>query len=132
MVLRYGATNSCLFFFSSSRPHTSCALVTGVQTCALPICALVRSDIPTLAGRTARSRLDGEQPLAVVEDEALFERQLVHPAGERHLSVKVDLALLLRSEERRVGNGCVSPCRSRWWPYHEKKKKTTSEQQIAL
>src|SRR3546814_9078056 len=27
------------FFFSSRRRHTSCALVTGVQTCALPICA---------------------------------------------------------------------------------------------
>src|SRR3546814_4957992 len=28
------------FFFSSRRRHTRCALVTGVQTCALPICAL--------------------------------------------------------------------------------------------
>src|SRR3546814_12201795 len=27
-----------------------------------------------------------------------------------------------RSEERRVGNECVSTCRSRWSPYHEKKK----------
>src|SRR3546814_8504833 len=27
------------FFFASSRRHTSCALVTGVQTCALPISA---------------------------------------------------------------------------------------------
>src|SRR3546814_2223371 len=26
------------FFVSSRRRHTSCALVTGVQTCALPIC----------------------------------------------------------------------------------------------
>src|SRR3546814_6789543 len=26
-----------LFFFSSRRRHTGCALVTGVQTCALPI-----------------------------------------------------------------------------------------------
>src|SRR3546814_3925860 len=26
------------FFFSSRRRHTGCALVTGVQTCALPIC----------------------------------------------------------------------------------------------
>src|SRR3546814_10885845 len=26
-----------IFFFSSRRRHTSCALVTGVQTCALPI-----------------------------------------------------------------------------------------------
>src|SRR3546814_12731843 len=30
---------SVFVFFSSRRRHTSCALVTGVQTCALPICA---------------------------------------------------------------------------------------------
>src|SRR3546814_6631111 len=29
------------FFFSSRRRHTRCALVTGVQTCALPICKTV-------------------------------------------------------------------------------------------
>src|SRR3546814_6992611 len=29
----------CIFFFSSRRRHTRCALVTGVQTCALPIYA---------------------------------------------------------------------------------------------
>src|SRR3546814_1069041 len=29
----------CVFFFASRRRHTRCALVTGVQTCALPICA---------------------------------------------------------------------------------------------
>src|SRR3546814_7721505 len=29
-------------FFSSRRRHTRCALVTGVQTCALPICPRVR------------------------------------------------------------------------------------------
>src|SRR3546814_11509171 len=29
----------CFFFFSSRRRHTRCALVTGVQTCALPIAA---------------------------------------------------------------------------------------------
>src|SRR3546814_341251 len=31
--------NLLLFFFSSRRRHTRCALVTGVQTCALPISA---------------------------------------------------------------------------------------------
>src|SRR3546814_12167037 len=31
-----------LFFFSSRRRHTRCALVTGVQTCALPIFAARR------------------------------------------------------------------------------------------
>src|SRR3546814_6873083 len=30
-----------LFFFSSRRRHTRCALVTGVQTCALPICRVI-------------------------------------------------------------------------------------------
>src|SRR3546814_1616195 len=34
-----------LFCFSSRRRHTRCALVTGVQTCALPIC-----DIAVLQG----------------------------------------------------------------------------------
>src|SRR3546814_19039085 len=27
-----------------------------------------------------------------------------------------------RSEERRVGKEWVSTCRSRWWPFHKKKK----------
>src|SRR3546814_17714669 len=29
-----------------------------------------------------------------------------------------------RSEERRVGQECGSTCRTGWWPYHYKKKKT--------
>src|SRR3546814_11760140 len=32
----------------------------------------------------------------------------------------------IRSEERRVGKGCVSTCRSRWSPYHSKKKTKTT------
>src|SRR3546814_1226331 len=35
------------------------------------------------------------------------------------LTVHDDVAYL-RSEERRVGKECVSTCRSRWSPYHEK------------
>src|SRR3546814_15296173 len=31
--------------------------------------------------------------------------------------------LEMRSEERRVGKECVSTCRSRWSPYHLKKKR---------
>src|SRR3546814_15053998 len=33
-----------------------------------------------------------------------------------------------RSEERRVGKECVSTCRSRWSPYHSKKKKHQRKQ----
>src|SRR3546814_16090251 len=32
-----------------------------------------------------------------------------------------------RSEERRVGKECVSTCRSRWSPYHSKKKTNRRE-----
>src|SRR3546814_20388465 len=40
-----------LFFFSSRRRHTRCALVTGVQTCALPICELAgRPEAKVFAG----------------------------------------------------------------------------------
>src|SRR3546814_17679855 len=34
------------------------------------------------------------------------------------LLLNVALYALLRSEERRVGKECVSPCRSRWSPSH--------------
>src|SRR3546814_5467617 len=37
--MSYPVSRSFLYvFFSSRRRHTRCALVTGVQTCALPIC----------------------------------------------------------------------------------------------
>src|SRR3546814_9560081 len=39
------------FFFSSRRRHTRCSLVTGVQTCALPICMTYTFKGPNLPGR---------------------------------------------------------------------------------
>src|SRR3546814_1300642 len=48
------------FFFSSRSRHTRCALVTGVQTCALPIYSKIgglhRSDLVILAGRPAMGK----------------------------------------------------------------------------
>src|SRR3546814_7087389 len=38
------------FFFSSRRRHTRCALVTGVQTCALPILIAAANDGGSLFG----------------------------------------------------------------------------------
>src|SRR3546814_4742851 len=46
-----------LFFFSSRRRHTRCALVTGVQMCALPICC---------SGQWPRRRGDCELPVGGV------------------------------------------------------------------
>src|SRR3546814_10986593 len=41
----------CTFFFSSRRRHTRCALVTGVQTCALPIYFVATAGIRNLYTR---------------------------------------------------------------------------------
>src|SRR3546814_6932923 len=99
------------FFFVSCRGrHTRCALVTGVQTCALPIfngyvsvgIAYDRDafgELNTLFFFLPQSR-DG---LAFVASSQINARL---PMGEG------------RSEERRVGQECVSTCRSRWSPYH--------------
>src|SRR3546814_3935529 len=57
-VLRLFLWLSFSFFFSSRRRHTRCALVTGVQTCALPICVEVR---PRASGYMTRSHFtDGQ------------------------------------------------------------------------
>src|SRR3546814_2824356 len=80
------------FFFSSRRRHTRCALVTRVQTCALPILqeGLAAAGLPRTAIQAP-------------------------PTTDREA---VGAMLTMRSEERRVGKECVSTCRSRWSPYH--------------
>src|SRR3546814_6367411 len=100
------------FFFSSRRRHTRCALVTGVQTCALPI----------LRGCRARRPLLHRLQLG---DEALHHTEAAVPEGgvggveaegRQQLLVALAAARAQRSEERRVGKECVSTCRSRWSP----------------
>src|SRR3546814_7964895 len=44
-----------MFFFSSRRRHTRCTLVTGVQTCALPICRRSAAGSALLFLRRART-----------------------------------------------------------------------------
>src|SRR3546814_9690902 len=102
-----------VFFFSSRRRHTRCALVTGVQTCALPIFdglrALVQED---------------DKALSIIAPEIgeTFELRPAAPA-RRVRTGRPDQQELVgrdwqRSEERRVGKECVSTCRYRWSPYH--------------
>src|SRR3546814_8461818 len=43
------------FFFSSRRRHTRCALVTGVQTCALPIYRLLDHQIAAAVRQSERN-----------------------------------------------------------------------------
>src|SRR3546814_1127369 len=50
------------FFFSSRRRHTRCALVTGVQTCALPIYAVGTDDIHLFLDRALVMLCHGHSP----------------------------------------------------------------------
>src|SRR3546814_1555895 len=45
-------------------------------------------------------------------------RALITADELRRLKANQQIALIGRSEERRVGKECVSTCRSRWSPYH--------------
>src|SRR3546814_2608038 len=119
MVL-FGALCVCLyvivlfyrlfFFFSSRRRHTRCALVTGVQTCALPIWN--RLNFPLRwrsfgANRERQSWSTGSCAAPSSYGRCSFSS-----------SARAGCSTLQRSEERRVGKECVSTCRSRWSPYH--------------
>src|SRR3546814_11032016 len=106
-----------VFFCSSRRRHTRCALVTGVQTCALPISAPLRRcrNPAQRSGPAARSC-----PPRLSRQPHPERRQ--QPVEQEHRKQRDHEK---RSEERRVGKECVSTCRSRWSPYHSKKTQKT-------
>src|SRR5256885_9687467 len=113
---RYGGTiqlvyvsRCCIhfFFFFQAEDGIRDYKVTGVQTCALPICSRGRSGGP-------RRRRRCTPPIR-------WRRCLRGPSWERWLQAEVSFWSLQttqtpsgRSEERRVGK----ECRSRWSPYH--------------
>src|SRR5687767_15620595 len=92
------------FFFFQAEDGIRDKLVTGVQTCALPIYGI------------ARSRGEGDFSHAVKE---AMDGCLACKSCVGQCPIKVDVPsfrakFLERSEERRVGK----ECRSRWSPYH--------------
>src|SRR3546814_6138056 len=115
-----------MFFLSNIRRHTMCALVTGVQTCALPIYSnslqlktpqekqkfekrtlfpLFLDPFPIFRTNKAKSSMTRCQttiPLTGTKSIRAMQRQ-------KHLH---------RSEERSVGKECVSTCRHRCEPNH--------------
>src|SRR3546814_13759294 len=79
-----------------------------------------------LAGRTypARSRFGRKTETSSAPETAFTHqgayRKAPECAGKARTLCRVKHRN--RSEERRVGKECVSTCRSRWSPYHSKKK----------
>src|SRR3546814_10816771 len=108
----------CFFFFSSRRRHTSCALVTGVQTCALPISRAIAGPDATI-GLLAWK----EQNLLMAQG-PVTEFGFLKPWPQQYADATAWLRQApaqRRSEERRVGKEGVRTCRSRWSPNHSQK-----------
>src|SRR3546814_1862944 len=105
------------FVFSSRIRHTRCSLVTGVQTCALPIfpygliqalSALHEVGLPVPKTTLFLSAPD-------VTDIPFLSELLRLDMSTDWFSVRFFITRN-RSEERRVGKECVSTCRSGWSP----------------
>src|SRR3546814_17998483 len=127
------------FFFSSRRRHTRCALVTGVQTCALPICFCLgitevdpaRSDL--LFERFVSA--ERQEPPDIDVDFEHERREAVmqyiyRKYGRERTALTATVICYrapgapravgkaMRSEGRPVGHEGVRNCRSGWAPCH--------------
>src|SRR5256886_10589505 len=96
------------FFFFQAEDGIRDLTVTGVQTCALPICKRFSQGISFLGSYTLSKALGYTTANGMV----------LHPANLRANYGPTDYdrqhVFSFRSEERRVGK----ECRSRWSPYH--------------
>src|SRR3546814_4886678 len=109
---------SCFFFFfSSRRRHTRCALVTGVQTCALPI-SLTDADtwypLPVIkVGEgcevVIKSNADNTVPVNVAhnDDDSKAAPFILDNAGD-------SISLRIKGTEQKIGR---ASCRERVWQY---------------
>src|SRR3546814_9651619 len=93
-----------LSVFASRRRHTSCALVTGFQTCALPIYHHVLERISQLLEHVPSVH----QFAPVCTEKSNDSKAFLDEISARQSPTAN------RSEERRAGKECVSTCRSRW------------------
>src|SRR5256884_2881987 len=93
------------FFFFQAEDGIRDVAVTGVQTCALPICN---------RGGGAPDTLLGESGFPIA-GKRCAQKALAGSANEQRIAELRELRKFFeRSEERRVGK----ECRSRWSPYH--------------
>src|SRR5256885_5638543 len=93
----------CIFFFQAEDGIRDYK-VTGVQTCALPICARMGC-------------VEASVGMVITGGTTVLLPQLVGQGMAREIILFADImeaAVAQRSEERRVGK----ECRSRWSPYH--------------
>src|SRR3546814_10897646 len=105
-----------MFFFSSRKRQTRCALGTGVETCALPILTIRDGAVHVRLSASER------EARAALTDGTIDLHRLLEATGATDAKVTVrELGRGFeqgRSDERRVGKECVRTARSRWSAYH--------------
>src|SRR2546421_9242806 len=104
--MRSADTLSLVFFFFQAEDGIRDLIVTGVQTCALPIFGFIGAKRPRMVAVQA----EGCAPMV-----RAWEKGEEHaPRFENAHTIASGIRVPQRSEERRVGK----ECRSRWSPYH--------------
>src|SRR2546430_12584646 len=102
-------TGRCIFFLQAEDGIRDLT-VTGVQTCALPICITWSADHTYYIDSYSRVDLPTIVELRRVSDRGTLPLE----NGDMSAAIKAGFRPPERSEERRVGK----ECRSRWSPYH--------------
>src|SRR3546814_2335863 len=111
-----------IFFVSSRRRHTRCALVTGVQTCALPISSAAPPRHPTMCGpRRSPRRAHATAPSLLPCLPPPFVQQGTRSAAK----AKSSAGLVLRQSWERcrarsnLGTCAAAAGREPWWRSEE-------------
>src|SRR3546814_4863069 len=107
-----------MFFFSSRRRHTRCALVTGVQTCALPICEgdeiMIRKilglGIPATAALLAAMPGDAQAACCVAYQPQHVEATVgkAESSIKGHFTTQINAMQLAIIEAQRLSTGQIS------------------------
>src|SRR3546814_9678932 len=105
-------------FFSSRIRHTRCALVTGVQTCALPISTGNTNSAASAEQTAGDQEVQAEAIVGQPAPGSKFAQLTIGMDTQAVQQVMDRVPDRQRSDERRVGKECVTTCRSRWSPYH--------------
>src|SRR5690554_5114475 len=103
------------FFFSSRRRHTRCGRDWSSDVCSSDLLEKYTDIFYKLRKHKGISKEDASSQ---VVNPLYFGTMLVHSKDADGM-VAGSITATPRSEERRVGK----ECRSRWWPYHTRKKK---------
>src|SRR3546814_12929401 len=132
----------CFFFFKQKTAYEMRISDWGSDVCSSDLLVLDKPPgLATQGGTKTESHVDGL--LGALQGDAPVRPKLVHrldkdtsgallvartPRAAAWFAKAFFTAAMKRSEERRVGQECVSSCRSRWSPYPSKKnnKKMTN------